>query len=84
MSQILNVIRSDDGQFEITDQRSNVVEGPFDTNAAAWKALDRLDNEASRPDKPRSRKKILWVNPRRTQRRLAARNGSSKSDRTSR
>ncbi|MDE4619617.1 hypothetical protein [Sinorhizobium meliloti] len=61
MTQLLNVTRNDDGQFEITDQGGSVIEGPFDTNAAAWKALDRLDNDnADRPDKPRSSKKVLW------------------------
>lgn len=63
MTKIMNVTRSDDGQYEITDQRGKVVEGPFDTNAAAWKALDRLDNEASRPTKPKSNKKVLWGTP---------------------
>lgn len=64
MTQILNVTRNDDGQFEITDQRGKVVEGPFDTNAAAWKALDRIDNDnANRPDKPRRPKKVLWGKP---------------------
>lgn len=60
---ILNVTRNDDGQFEITDQRGKVVDGPFDTNAAAWKALDRLDNEANRPAKPKSNKRVLWGKP---------------------
>ncbi len=63
MTRILNVIRNDDGQYEITDQRGKVVEGPFETNAGAWKALDRLDNEASRPAKPKSNKKVLWGKP---------------------
>ncbi|WP_028748002.1 hypothetical protein [Rhizobium mesoamericanum] len=63
MTKTINVTRNNDGQFEITDQRGKVVEGPFETNAAAWKALDRLDNEASRPAKPRSQKKVLWGKP---------------------
>jgi len=63
MTKILNVTRNDDGQFEITDQLGKLVEGPFETNAAAWKALDRLDNEASRPTKPKSNKKVLWGKP---------------------
>ena len=45
MTQILNVSRNNDGQYEIVDQHGKIVEGPFDTNAAAWKALDRLDNQ---------------------------------------
>lgn len=66
MTQVLNVTRNDNGQFEITDRVGNVIEGPFDTNAAAWKALDRLDNDnANRPDKPRSSKKVLWGKPER-------------------
>jgi len=60
---LLNVTRNDDGQYEITDHRGKLVEGPFDTNAAAWKTLDRLDNEASRPAKPKSHKKVLWGRP---------------------
>ncbi|PDT82917.1 hypothetical protein [Sinorhizobium sp. BJ1] len=63
-TQILNVTRNDDGQFEITDRRGKLVEGPFETNAAAWKALDRLDNDnANRPDKARNAKKVLWGKP---------------------
>ncbi len=60
---VLNVTRNDEGQYEITDQRGKLVEGPFDTNASAWKALDRLDNEASWPSKPKSNKKVLWGKP---------------------
>ena len=64
MTQILNVTRNDDGQFEIVNAAGKLVEGPFETNAAAWKALDRIDNDdASRPDKRRSSKKVLWGKP---------------------
>ncbi|MFN7090703.1 MAG: hypothetical protein ACK4P4_09165 [Allorhizobium sp.] len=62
MTQILNVTRNDDGQFEITDQGGKVVEGGFDTNAAAWGALDKLDRAAALP-KPRSNKSVLWGKP---------------------
>ncbi|NKJ90535.1 hypothetical protein GFM14_02740 [Rhizobium leguminosarum bv. viciae] len=62
MTKILNVTRNDDGQFEITDQRGTVVEGPFDTNASAWSALDRIDRDTI-PGKPRSNKKVLWGKP---------------------
>ncbi|PDS45380.1 hypothetical protein CO662_36765 [Rhizobium anhuiense] len=62
MTKILNVTRNDDGQFEITDQRGTVVEGPFDTNAAAWSALDRIDQDTT-PGKRRSSKKVLWGKP---------------------
>ncbi|MBY5743527.1 hypothetical protein HFO28_07960 [Rhizobium leguminosarum] len=62
MTKILNVTRNDDGQFEVTDQRGTVVEGPFDTNAAAWSALDRLDRDTM-PGKRRSNKKVLWGKP---------------------
>ncbi|WP_421590930.1 hypothetical protein [Shinella sp. M27] len=62
MTSILNVTRNDDDQYEITDQAGKLVQGPFETNAAAWKALDRLDNEAAIP-KHRSNKKVLWGKP---------------------
>ncbi|TAX91995.1 hypothetical protein ELH97_08685 [Rhizobium leguminosarum] len=62
MTEILNVTRDCDGQFQITDQRGNVVEGPFDTNAAAWSALDRIDHERM-PGRPGSNKKVLWGKP---------------------
>lgn len=62
MTLILNVTRSDDGQLQITDQRGKVVSGPYDTNAAAWSALDRIDRETL-PGKPRSNKKVLWGKP---------------------
>ena len=63
MSQILNITRNDDGQFEIVNSAGKLVEGPFETNAAAWKALDRIDNDANGPDKRRSNKKVLWGKP---------------------
>ncbi|PZM07597.1 hypothetical protein [Rhizobium tubonense] len=64
MTQILNVTRNDDGQYEITDAGGKLVEGPFDTNAAAWKALDRRDNDdASLPHRKRSNKPVLWGKP---------------------
>ncbi|NNG74705.1 hypothetical protein HLI18_33785 [Rhizobium laguerreae] len=62
MTEILNVTRDGDGQFQITDQRGKVVEGPFDTNAAAWSALDRIDHDTL-PGRPRSNKKVLWGKP---------------------
>lgn len=64
MTQILNVTRNDDGQFEIVNAAGRLVEGPFETNAAAWKALDRIDNDdPNRPAKRRSDKKVLWGKP---------------------
>lgn len=69
MTQILNVTRNDDGQYEITDAGGKLVEGPFETNSAAWKALDRLDNDdASQPDRKRSNKPVLWGKPEQTSR----------------
>ncbi|NDK52945.1 hypothetical protein [Rhizobium laguerreae] len=62
MTEILNVTRDGDGQFQITDQRGKVVEGPFDTNAAAWSALDRIGHETM-AGRPRSNKKVLWGKP---------------------
>lgn len=62
MTQILNVTRNDDGQFEITNRRGKLVEGPFDTNVAAWSALDRLDHDTI-PGRPRSGKRVLWGKP---------------------
>ncbi|MGE7367887.1 hypothetical protein ACQKKX_02300 [Neorhizobium sp. NPDC001467] len=59
MTTILNVTRNDDGQFEITNEAGKLVDGPFDTNAAAWKALDRLDR-SDEPAKAKPRKKVLW------------------------
>lgn len=64
MTQILNVTRNEAGQHEVTDAAGRLVEGPFETNAAAWKALDRLDNQnANVPDKRRSNKPVLWGQP---------------------
>lgn len=64
MTTILNVMCNDEGQFEITDQRGKLVEGPFETNAAAWKALDRLDHQTvDVSDKRRSNKPVLWGKP---------------------
>ncbi|MBX5217862.1 hypothetical protein HJC05_27225 [Rhizobium sp. NLR9a] len=62
MSRSLNVRRNDDGQYEITDQHGKVVSGPYDTNAAAWGALDHIDHETL-PGKPRSNKRVLWGKP---------------------
>jgi tetrahydrodipicolinate N-succinyltransferase len=64
MTQILNVTTTDDGKHQVTDGSGHLVDGPFDTNGEAWAALDRLtDNDASRPDKRRSNKKVLWGQP---------------------
>lgn len=64
MTQILTVDRNDDGQYQVTDAGGRLVDGPFETNAAAWKALDRLDNQdANVPDKRRSNKPVLWGQP---------------------
>ncbi|WP_276120359.1 hypothetical protein [Pararhizobium qamdonense] len=65
MTRILNITRKDDFHFEITDQHGNMVEGPFDTNAAAWKALDRIDNVGSNrpPERVKPNKKVLWGKP---------------------
>ncbi|ARM14184.1 MULTISPECIES: hypothetical protein [Rhizobium] len=68
MTQILNVSRNDDGQYEILDQRGKVVSGPYDTNAAAWAALDRIDHETM-PGKSRSNKKVLWGKPEKPEKR---------------
>lgn len=66
MTQILNVTRNDDGQYQVADQAGKLVDGPFETNAAAWRALDRLDREnANAPPKYRSGKKVLWGKPER-------------------
>ncbi|MBY5397963.1 hypothetical protein HFN01_24425 [Rhizobium leguminosarum] len=64
MTQILNVTRNADGQYEVTDVGGRLVDGPFETNAAAWKALDRFDNQdANVPDKRRSKRPVLWGKP---------------------
>ncbi|MDV4183283.1 hypothetical protein R1521_32805 [Rhizobium brockwellii] len=64
MTQILTVNRNGDGQYQVSDAAGRLVEGPFETNAAAWKALDRLDNQdANVPDKRRSNKPVLWGKP---------------------
>ncbi|MGR9188819.1 hypothetical protein [Rhizobium leguminosarum] len=64
MTQIRTVTRNGEGEFEITDQFGKVVAGPFVSNAAAWKELDRLDNQdANVPDKRRSNKPVLWGQP---------------------
>lgn len=63
MTQILNITRNDEGQFEIVNAAGKIVEGPFETNAAAWKALDRIDNEGDRPARAKGNKKVLWGKP---------------------
>ena len=64
MTKILSVTRADGGQYEITDAAGKAVDGPFETNAAAWRALDRLDNQdADVPEKRRSNKPVLWGQP---------------------
>lgn len=60
---ILNVTRADDGQFQVSDAAGKMVDGPFDTNAAAWKALERLDNEDARPKRAKSSKTVIWGKP---------------------
>lgn len=66
MTQILNVTPAEGGKFQISDGSGHLVDGPFDTNAEAWAALDRLSNDdGNRPDKRRSNKKVLWGKPER-------------------
>ncbi|NTF35544.1 hypothetical protein [Agrobacterium rubi] len=66
MTQILNITPTEDGRFQISDGSGHLVDGPFDTNAQAWAALDRLtDDDASRPDRRRGNKKVLWGKPER-------------------
>jgi hypothetical protein len=63
MTVILNVTRTHDGQFQVSDTSGKLVDGPFDTNAAAWRALERLDNEDAKPKRAKSSKKVLWGKP---------------------
>uniref|UniRef100_UPI003F4961BF hypothetical protein n=1 Tax=Ensifer adhaerens TaxID=106592 RepID=UPI003F4961BF len=63
MTRILNVTRNDEGQYQVTDQSGKLVDGPFETNAAAWRALDRLDNEANTPGRPKGNRKVVWGKP---------------------
>ena len=65
MTQILNVTRNDEGQYQVSDAGGHLVDGPFETNAAAWKALERLDNDdANRPPaRAKSSKQVLWGKP---------------------
>ncbi|WP_320194978.1 hypothetical protein RMR10_011995 [Agrobacterium rosae] len=66
MTQILNVTPADGGKFQISDGSGHLVDGPFETNAEAWAALDRLSNDdGNRRDKRRSNKKVLWGKPER-------------------
>lgn len=44
-----DVTRNAAGQFEVVDAAGKVVEGPFETNAKAWKALEQLDKESVEP-----------------------------------
>nr|CAD6417844.1 hypothetical protein REQ54_01758 [Rhizobium sp. Q54] len=60
---ILNVSRNDDGQYEIVDRLGKRFRGPFETNAEAWQALDRLDGEMAVPQKRRRNKRVLWGEP---------------------
>ena len=58
-SQILTITRNDEGQFQIVDELGKMIEGPFETNAAAWKALDRIDNAPAVPKHPRDKPVLL-------------------------
>jgi hypothetical protein len=63
MTQILNATNR---RGAVRDHRPGwqLIEGPFDTNVAAWRALDRLDNQGSNaPEKRRSNKQVLWGQP---------------------
>ncbi|MBD9592702.1 hypothetical protein IB270_07645 [Ensifer sp. ENS05] len=84
MSRILNVSRNDDGQFEIVDAGGKAVAGPFDTNAAAWNALDRLDNEDHAPARAKSNKKLLWGKPERPKSKKAKRQEKKQIERQER
>ena len=63
----MNVVQNDEGQFEVKNASGKVVEGPFDTNSAAWKAIDRLDNASydglNRKRKPKKARGGKGYNP---------------------
>lgn len=67
MTKILNVTKDDEGQFNITDASGHVVQGPYDTNSAAWSALDKLDSASydglNRKRKPKKAKGGKGYNP---------------------
>jgi hypothetical protein len=76
MTRIVSGAKNDEGQFEITDAGGKVVEGPFETNASAWRALERLDDTSydglnrngSRRKRARVEKATMPQNPRRRSR----------------
>ena len=60
----MNVKQTGPGAFVIVDDQGTIVEGPFETNAAAWTAIDRLDGgSANAPPKQRHGKPVLWGDP---------------------
>jgi len=59
----ISVQSTNDGQFMVSDNSGHLVDGPFVTNAEAWKALDRLAGESDHLPKPKSQKKVLWGAP---------------------
>lgn len=46
VNKIRDITRNDEGQFEVVDAAGKVIEGPFETNAKAWQALEQLDRES--------------------------------------
>lgn len=59
MTQTLTVQRTDDGQFQVTDESGHLVAGPFESNALAWAALDNLAGEPRIPRKAKAKPTAL-------------------------
>lgn len=53
----MNVFKQPDGKYLVVNG-GNVLAGPFDTNAQAWRALDRISGEPI----SRSEKVSMWIN----------------------
>ncbi|WP_274626551.1 hypothetical protein [Arvimicrobium flavum] len=53
----MTVIRTDDGRWAVTNG-SDIVAGPFNTNAEAWRAADRMTGDPI--SKSEERGEYVW------------------------
>jgi hypothetical protein len=51
------ILPTSDGHFQITDDDGHFMAGPYETNAEAWRAFDRIAGEPISP----TEKKTDWI-----------------------
>ncbi|MCI0998941.1 hypothetical protein HWD97_02475 [Ochrobactrum sp. C6C9] len=54
----MKVVTGNDGKIYVANAHGGIMAGPFETNAQAWRAADRISGEPV----SRSEKVSMWIN----------------------